>query len=192
MSEIPVIKQEVLEQGFLEEVKKNPGAEKIQKCIQCGTCSGSCPASKFMDITPRKMVLMSLTGMKAELLKSKSIWLCASCYSCSLRCPRGIPVTEFIYALKNMAMNQKYTDGRKLSGPVFYKVFNNQIKQKGRINEGMVMTFFALKTNPLKMVDMAPLGIKLFLRRRMPLTMPAIKNKGEFQRILSRLREGKR
>ena len=75
---------------------------------------------------------MGMVGMKREVLSSKAIWLCASCYSCSVRCPRGIPVTEIIYLLKNMAIEQGYVD-KKLPGPVLYKTFNKLVTDNGRL-----------------------------------------------------------
>jgi len=191
MVAIPVLKQEQLDESFISAIKSVPGGEKIVQCIQCGTCSGSCPSSFQMEFTPRKMILMGMVGMKREVLSSKAIWLCASCYSCSVRCPRGIPVTEIIYLLKNMAIEQGYVD-KKLPGPVLYKTFNKLVADNGRLNEGKLMTIFALKTNPMKMLGMAPLGVKLLVRGRMHLTTPSIANKEEFRRILSRLREGRK
>ncbi len=191
MESLPVLKQAQLDTGFVEAVKSVPGGEKVAHCIQCGTCSGSCPSSYQMEYTPRKMILMSMVGMKKEVLSSKAIWLCASCYSCSIRCPRGIPVTEIIYLLKNMAIAQGYIEP-KLSGPIFYKSFNKMVIDKGRVNEGKLMAMFTLKTDPFKMLGMAPLGIKLLVRGRMHLATPTIANRDEFKRILSRVREVKR
>lgn len=191
MESLPVLKQAQLDASFVEAVKNVPGGEKVAHCIQCGTCSGSCPSSYQMEYTPRKMILMSMTGMKKEVLSSKAIWLCASCYSCSVRCPRGIPITEIIYLLKNMAIDQGYIEP-KLPGPIFYKAFNKMVKDNGRVNEGVLMAMFTLKTDPFKMIGMAPLGIKLLLRGRMHLTAPTIANKEEFKKILSRLREAKK
>jgi heterodisulfide reductase subunit C len=37
---------------FLEDVYAIPGGERIKECIQCGTCSASCPTSYAMDYTP--------------------------------------------------------------------------------------------------------------------------------------------
>ena len=95
-----------LEHGFAEEIAKIPGCENIATCIQCGTCSATCPMSIYMDYTPRQIVAMARAGFRDEVLNSFTIWLCASCYSCTVRCPVGIKVTDTLYALKRIAMEQ--------------------------------------------------------------------------------------
>ena len=36
--------------------------EMVQACIQCGTCTGSCPNEFAMDVTPRRLWRLVLTG----------------------------------------------------------------------------------------------------------------------------------
>ena len=83
---------------FIDEMKAIPGGEQIVDCIQCGTCSGSCPTGFLMKHSPRKLIAMTRAGMKKEVLESPDIWLCTSCYSCYVRCPRNIKVTDLMYA----------------------------------------------------------------------------------------------
>lgn len=187
MEGMPVIKERNLHPQFYRRVKMLPGGEKIKACIQCGTCSGSCPSSHTMDYTPRKLIAMIRAGMEEEVLKSKAIWMCASCYSCKARCPRGIAITDLMYTLKNIAMASGC--GHKLAGPVFYGTFNRMVEKEGRINEGKFIVTFTLKTDPFKIIGMAPLGMKMLAKRRLPLKATAIKNKEEFRKILARIRE---
>ena len=42
--------------GFGREVMSVPGCEQLEACIQCGTCSGVCPLSIYMDYTPRQVM----------------------------------------------------------------------------------------------------------------------------------------
>lgn len=67
---------------------------KLGTCLQCGTCSSSCPTFFAMDISPRKLWRMVSLGMKEEISRSSTFWLCTACNSCTVRCPRGIPVSE--------------------------------------------------------------------------------------------------
>ena len=39
--------------------------EPITNCLQCGTCSGTCPAIEFMDHTPRQIIGMIRADIKA-------------------------------------------------------------------------------------------------------------------------------
>ncbi len=43
------IKTQSLSEELLEHVRALPKGESIDKCIQCGTCSGSCPTSSAME-----------------------------------------------------------------------------------------------------------------------------------------------
>src|SRR5512147_3180948 len=98
--------EEDLRASFLKQLETVPSAEKIKSCIQCGTCTGSCPVSYAMDISPRELIALFRAGDLETLLNSKSIWVCASCYSCQTRCPSMIKVTDIIYALKRLAMEK--------------------------------------------------------------------------------------
>ena len=99
--------EEELDPAFLGEIKRLSGCDEIDKCIQCGTCSSSCPMSVYMDYPPRKIMAMVKSGFKDEALRSLTIWLCPSCYTCQVRCPAKIKITDVMYALKRMAIEQK-------------------------------------------------------------------------------------
>src|SRR5512136_294053 len=99
-------KEAELRAAFWEQVGSFPEGFKIKRCLQCGTCTGTCPVSYAMDLTPRQVVAMFRAGHIEE------IWLCASCYSCTVRCPAEIRVTDTMYALKRIAMARKIYPGR--------------------------------------------------------------------------------
>ena len=98
--------QEELDLDFADQVAAMPGAADLKRCIQCGTCSATCPVSLYMDLTPRRVVAMTRAGFKKEVLESNTIWLCASCYSCTVECPKGIKITDIMYALKRLAIQE--------------------------------------------------------------------------------------
>ena len=75
----------------------------VSACIQCGTCTGSCPNAFAMDLTPRQLWYNVLMGEKETIFQSKTFFLCSACYYCALRCPRGLPLTETMSALKQIA-----------------------------------------------------------------------------------------
>jgi heterodisulfide reductase subunit C len=56
--------------GFGDEIMQVPGCENLQSCIQCGTCSGMCPLSIYMDFTPRQIIELVRSDFKNEVLKS--------------------------------------------------------------------------------------------------------------------------
>ncbi len=187
MQSLPSIRREKVYADFLEEVKSIPGGEKIEACIQCGTCTGSCPVSGKMDFTPRKLIAMIRAGLKEEVLGSTAIWLCASCYTCTARCPRGIIFADLMYALKNLAFKHGYFQP-KAAAPVFYQSFNRLVEKEGRLNERQLMLKYALKTDPLKLLELAPVGIQLFLKRRLHIFSETITGKKELRQMLVQVR----
>jgi heterodisulfide reductase subunit D len=88
---------------FLAEVMALAGGERTITCYQCGTCSGSCPTVRQMDYTPRQMLRLIQLGMEDRLLRSRAIWYCLACYSCTARCPREIKITETVIGLRKLA-----------------------------------------------------------------------------------------
>lgn len=174
---------------FLEEVLSMPGGENILACIQCGTCSGSCPTSYQMDHTPRQIINMIRANQKNQVLTSAAIWLCASCYSCTVRCPRGIEITELMYLLKSMSIKEKSLSA-KHDSVAFYQIFTDIVGEAGRINEGKLVMNYAMKTGVTKLLtQFAPLGIKLMRRGRVSFVPVKIKNREEFKLLLESVEE---
>ena len=77
----------------------------ITQCDQCGTCSGSCPMVEEMDITPSQMMRMVQLG-RQEVLETKAMWICASCFACTVRCPRGLDLSKIAEALRQVTLRQ--------------------------------------------------------------------------------------
>jgi heterodisulfide reductase subunit C len=177
-----------LRAAFWHQVKSIPDGQKLKECLQCGTCTGSCPVSYAMDITPRQTVGLFRAGMIEDILKSRTIWLCASCYSCTVRCPVGIQVTDTLYALKRLAMEAKiYPD----DFPVYAlsKAFVSNVYRYGRNFElGLGVRYF-LKASPLKLLGSAGMGLSMMKRGRMALRPSPIRGVKEVQAIIDRANE---
>ena len=94
---------------FAQEIAAQPGGENIYRCFACGTCTASCPVSEVTDrYDPRKIIHMALLGLREPVLSSDFIWLCSTCYACQERCPQDVRITELMYAIKNVAVNDGY------------------------------------------------------------------------------------
>ena len=89
---------------FLDKINELSG-ETVTLCDQCGTCSGSCPMVSEMDITPSQMMRMVQLG-QMEVMDSKAMWICASCFACTVRCPRGLDVAKVAEALRQVKLRQ--------------------------------------------------------------------------------------
>ena len=102
-----IIQSRELDPDFKHEIAKEPGGEQIKYCFQCATCSASCPVMRVNPgYNPRRIIYMSLLGMRDEVLKSDFIWLCSACYSCYERCPQDVKITELMNAIKNIAVKE--------------------------------------------------------------------------------------
>ncbi len=154
-------------------------AKMVQTCIQCGTCTGSCPNAFAMDATPRRLWRMVLMGKAEEIFRSKTFALCSTCYCCTLRCPRGLPLTEAMSSLKQIAAAEglaPYKDSVR-----FYKSFMESVRRHGRLREMEFMTLFFLSMkNPLTPLRFTTLGLRLMAKRKVSPEIPS-KGIGRFE-----------
>lgn len=142
--------------------------EMIRPCIQCGTCTASCPNAFAMDPTPRQLWRLVLLGQKDEIFHSKTFSLCSDCYICTLRCPRGLPLTEAMDALKQIAAEENLTEYKYST--LFYKNFLRSVRRHGRVREMEFMTnYFAALKDPLAPFRFASLGMKLMAKGKIAL-----------------------
>lgn len=161
-------------------------AQNIRQCIHCGQCSSSCPLSGYMDKTPRRLMHLAREGFKKDVLESFSLWLCTSCYSCHVKCPRDIPVTDVMYALKRKAIEEGYYP-KRFAIPVLAKEFRKMVYDSGRISESELVVRLKLKTNPFSMIKMARLGVNLIRTGRFSLKREKIQNRVQLQTLLNSL-----
>ena len=98
---------------------RNDAVKKIEEisgedlflCYQCGKCSSGCPSAYAMDILPNKVMHLLQLGKVEQVLNSKSIWVCAACMTCSVRCPKGIDIASIMEASRQIVLrkNINYT-----------------------------------------------------------------------------------
>jgi heterodisulfide reductase subunit C len=189
----PVILRKVkyekeVQRDLAAEIVSTPGGEKIFACMQCGTCGSACPLSIYMDYTPRRLIGMVKEGFKKEVIESFAIWLCASCYECTVRCPAGIRVTDVMYALKRIAIREGIYP-RRFPVPVLAKEFLTMVKKTGRNNEFWLVLKTLIKTAPLKLLTSWQLGLRLWQRHRMCLTSSPCPSAPDVSRMLTTVGE---
>lgn len=168
---------ELRDTTFQDLILKTPGGEKIPTCMQCGICAGSCPVSHEMDYTPRQLVRMIQLGLKQEVLNSNTIWICTTCFSCSVRCPRGIRPTELMETLKPIAI----AEGIKNKNATFERVFSDVVKKNGRASEFLLISKYSL-SDP-GMIKQAAFGMSLIAKGKMPLYVDKMNDKRELNSI---------
>jgi len=136
-----------------------------------------------MDYTPRRVIAMTRAGFKEEVLQSQTIWLCASCYSCTVECPKEIKITDVMYALKQRAIRDKVYP-KRFPTPILAREFFSSIWRYGRNTESWLIVRMYLKSNPFKMIAQSLLGFNLWRTGRMGLKPESIKDRAGLQRLL--------
>ena len=174
--------------SFLEEVSEaTAGVSRLDMCIQCGTCGGSCPSGADMDHTPRQLFAMLRAGMREEVLRSNTPWICVSCYYCTVRCPQEIHITDVMYTLKGMAIRAKLY--KEATAPDFSNTFIGMVENFGRGFELGLASIHYLKHFPLRLPGMTPMIVGLLSKKRIVLTPHRIEGIDQLKSILARAKE---
>ena len=170
---------------FLKEVVAHTaGGEKILRCLQCGTCGGSCPSGPDMDHTPRALFALAMAGERDEVLRSNAPWYCVSCYYCTVRCPQGIPITEIMYSLKRLSVRAGLCDDS--AAPDFSETFVGWVERYGRSFELGLATQYHLQHSPLRKMGHGPLALGLLLKDRLAFRPSRIKGMSQLKAILKK------
>jgi heterodisulfide reductase subunit C len=136
-----------------------------------------------MDYSPRQVMALVRADFKNEVLSSKTVWLCASCYACTVECPRKIRITDIMYALKQRAIK----DGiypRRFPIPILAREFSDMVRRKGRITETLLVMRLFLKANWRAVFSSWRLGIGLIRTGRFVLRSEHIERQGELANML--------
>lgn len=177
--------ERALRQAFLTQVERIPGGERLNRCIQCGTCSGSCPVSYAMDYSPREVIALFRAGAIETLLKSRTIWICASCYNCTNRCPSGIKITDLLYALKRVAIERGVLP-RKFPVYALSETFVDMVRRYGRNFETGLLVRYYLRSSPAHLLSGLGDGLALLRHGRMPLRPRKIRGIEGLRRIIAK------
>jgi heterodisulfide reductase subunit C len=173
---------------LIEEVSaRTAGVSRLEMCIQCGTCGGSCPSAAAMDHTPRALFAMLKAGMREEALSSNTFWMCVSCYHCMVRCPQEIHITDVMYTLKTMAVQ----DGRYQSStaPDLSQTFVDMVENNGRSFELGLASIHYIKHFPLRLPSLTPMALGMLTKKRMAILPKRIKQLPQLKAILKRAKE---
>lgn len=176
------ISHDTLRSDFLRAVEET-SREKVSHCYQCGKCSAGCPLAFEMDYLPNQIMRMVQLGMENEVLTSRAIWLCASCETCTTRCPREVDLAEVMDTLRRISY-RRHIRSDEAAIPLFNKVFLNNIERFGRLFEmNLIGTFNLLSGDFFKDVSCAP---KMFLKGKIKLIPPRVRNIKEVRELVKK------
>jgi heterodisulfide reductase subunit C len=130
-------------------------------CVQCGRCSSGCPVAFESPHTPRKVLRFLQVGKTEAAARSPFLWFCATCQTCTVRCPRGVDVAGIMLGLRRLGYR-----GESREFP-FYRHFRRIVEKRGRISELRLGFKMALAKFPLHPWEDAVLLFKLWRRGKL-------------------------
>lgn len=182
------------EKTFRDAVIESAG-EEIFDCYQCYKCSAGCPVSFAMDLLPHQVIRAVIFNCKEKALSSKTIWVCASCETCTTRCPNEIDIAGVMDVLRQMQLKIG-REAQEPRIPAFHRAFLDSIKRRGRVHELTMIGNYTRRSGDLKeklksgeWKKDVKLGVKMFLRGKLKVIPPHCSGVQEVQRIFRRAEE---
>jgi heterodisulfide reductase subunit C len=147
-----------------------------------------------MDYLPDVIMRMIQLGLKDRVLNSSTIWICASCETCTTRCPNEIDIAGVLDTLRRIALLEGRAAPAVRDIPKFHQAFLGSIKAGGRVNEFGMVRSYMLKTNLWaklrsgELLEQAMLGWGMFRRGKLKLRPHRIRQSGEIKRLFEKSR----
>jgi heterodisulfide reductase subunit C len=118
-----------------------------------------------MDYGPRAILAALRAGLLDRVLQSNTVWLCASCYSCTVRCPAGIRFTDVMYELKRFGL-ERGLHRQGVRNAAMARAFVQGVDERGRSAEMPLLIRYILRAHRSAALSFLPLGWRLLRRGR--------------------------
>jgi heterodisulfide reductase subunit C2 len=181
------IKRKRSGRALKDAVEELSGAD-LSVCFQCKKCSNGCPVAKLANTRPSEIMRQLHLGAGNELLASDLIWMCASCETCSARCPMGIDVAAILDALRRLAL-QRGAPKPEGNVPLFNRAFLKTVETFGRSYEIGMIAAYKLGTG--KWMNDTEKFPALLRKGKLALLPPRGGDRKTVKRIFGTLRERK-
>jgi heterodisulfide reductase subunit C len=170
------------ESGLIAAVEARSG-ERVSRCFQCGKCSNGCPLAFAMDLKPNQVIRMIQLGLEDEVLRSKTIWICAGCQTCTTRCPNDIDIAHLMDSLRQLSQEAGVPPAEP-KVVKFHKAFLDSIRRHGRVYElGMVARY---KLATLDLFGDTKLAWKMLKKGKLRFLPSGVKGKKEIRRMFEK------
>lgn len=167
---------------LVREIKRRCGVD-LAKCYQCGECTAGCPMTPEMDAGPTKTLRFIQLGMEEALFELNTPWFCASCETCTARCPNLIDIALVMDVVRQMARLK----GKKIPAKeprVFQDVFLRSVERNGKLFEPGMIAFYNLRSgHPFHDVDLGP---KMMAKGKLPVLPHRSGNRDRLRQIFAR------
>ncbi|MGC1381109.1 MAG: succinate dehydrogenase iron-sulfur subunit [Candidatus Baltobacteraceae bacterium] len=145
-------------------------------CVMCATCYALCPV---ISVDPAfagpaaiayayRFIEDVRDGKRSERLAQINedyLWLCAHCYACSY-CPKHVDPHERIVDVKRATVRDRVMMNER--GPRHALVVSKTIKQTGMLAETEVIQGTIGRFNVRGLLKVAPLGLRMAAKGKMP------------------------
>ena len=143
--------------------------QKTSTCYQCQKCTNGCPMTFAMDIYPHQVMHNIQLNSIDDVLNSDTIWVCASCETCTARCPNEIDIAHVMDTLRQLSVKKGVKPTQK-QGPAFHRSFLSNVKRLGRMHELSMALDFTLRSEGLMgLSKQASLGLGMMRKGKMKL-----------------------
>ncbi len=171
--------------AFIRLVEEESG-QTVAQCYQCGNCTAGCPMSFTYDFTVSRVMRLIQAGQKDLVLSSKAIWMCATCDTCTQRCPNNIDVAKIMDVCRHMARREGKSG--VFAVKTFWDSFITSVGMNGKVHEIGLMAMYMLRTGRVFTdLDLAP---KALPKGKMSILPHRAEGRKEVADIIRRFREG--
>jgi heterodisulfide reductase subunit C len=141
--------------------------ERVSACYQCEKCTNGCPLSFAMDIKPHEAMHCLQLGLTDEVINSDTPWVCASCQTCTTRCPNDIDIAHVMDTLRQLSLKRGVKANQR-QAPAFHSAFLSNVKRLGRMHELSMAIDYSLRSEGLKgLSKQAKLGLRMIRKGKM-------------------------
>lgn len=170
--------------AFRKQVERVCG-QKVSACFQCEKCTNGCPVTFAMDMAPHKLVRSVHLGLKDKVLNSDTIWVCASCETCTARCPNGIDIASLMDALRQIAQAEGVKAAQE-NVPLFHSAFLSSMKSHGRVHEAEMTVKYTLKSTGLSgLLKQANMGLAMLKKGKLKLVPPRMRGGRQVKKLFN-------
>ncbi len=188
--ELDVLKLALRQRPFAEQVGQRTRVD-VRQCYQCGRCTAGCPVAYAMDAAPHLIMRGIQMEQREWVFGRNTYWICASCITCSTRCPCEVDIAQVMDGLRELALEEGIRPSER-TVKAFHQVFLQWVRLTGRMYEAGLVGLYNVRSGQL--LASADLALPMLTRGKVGLLPRRFAGQDEVNRIFERAasREGQR